>query len=127
MKHLKRGLLATVIVALSGYGISKAIGDDPRLEALALANVEALAYNEGNQGSGNGGSRYTPRYRSGTVTYFEGFSAGFGVGWTPGGFGANINGSASFKSIICCLNATDIDGCDFSKEHSECGRRANRR
>lgn len=52
-KKFLKGVTATVVVALVGYGVSRSVNNSStELSDLTLANIEALADNESGGGSG---------------------------------------------------------------------------
>ena len=89
------------------------------LENLALGNGET----NGETGGGTGGgtnSTHTSNFRRATVWINTSQSTGFSLDrpffWWLG----------SWTSIVCCVNGTDMDGCNFSVEDSQCAQRVIR-
>lgn len=88
------------------------------LENLALGNGEADGENGGTGGGSN--PTHTSNFRRATVWINTSQSTGFRLDrpffWWLG----------SWTSIVCCVNGTDMDGCNFSLEDSQCAQRVTR-
>ena len=83
------------------------------LEDLANANVET-------DGENGGANPTTSNFRRATVWINTSQSTGFRLDrpffWWLG----------TWTSIVCCVNGTDMDGCNFNLEDSQCAQRVIR-
>ena len=101
------------VAILNGYQFSQQSGIVIS-SSLIKQNLDALA-------SGEPGDGFCKNFKSATVWYNSDVSGGAAVSEKP-----SIWVSGTWKSMICCVNATDMDACNFLLEESECARRVVR-
>ncbi|GKG75597.1 hypothetical protein DXA15_13000 [Parabacteroides sp. AM58-2XD] len=101
------------VAILNGYQFSQQSGI-VNSSSLMKKNLEALA-------SGELGKGFYKNFKSATVWYNSDVSGGLAVSEKP-----SVFVSGNWKSMICCVNGTDMDACNFLLENSECARRVVR-
>lgn len=101
------------VAVLNGYQSFQQPGI-VKSSSLMKQNLDALA-------SGEPGEGFCKNFKSATVWYNAEVSGGAAVSEKP-----SVWVSGTWKSMKCCVNATDMDACNFLLEESECARRVVR-
>lgn len=119
MKKSIFNLKNMMLVALLGISVSGVVHVSDNLTSLKfskmlLQSTEALA------GGDLGGGFYS-NFRRAEQWYNSKISGGISVSEKPGFWV-----SGDWVSIMCCVNGTDMDACNFNIEDSECARRVER-
>lgn len=108
-----------VIVTLLGVSISGVMNAydyiaTSNVSKMLLQSTEALAL-------GDLGGGFYKNFKKETVWYNSEISGGATVSEKPGFWV-----SGTWKSMVCCVNGTDMDACNFNLEDSECASRVTR-
>lgn len=86
-------------------------------KSISESNIESLTSPETLQRNFIRGDAWYPA--SGSITLTSTFTSNPGY-VTRLGMSLSYGCSVSWNCYVCCLNGTDMDGCDFSKEDSKC-------
>lgn len=103
-----------VCFALVALCVSKNYADS---KSISVSNIESLTSPELLQRNFKSGTAWYPA--SGTISASSTFTAEPGYA-TKLSWKISVGASMTWNSYKCCLNGTDMDGCDFSLENSTC-------
>ena len=113
--NLKNVVVVTLLgVSVSGVTNAYDYIVTSNVSTLLLQSTEALAL-------GDLGEGFYKNFKKETVWYNSEIAGGAAVNEKPGFWV-----SGTWKSMVCCVNGTDMDACNFNLEDSECASRVTR-